>query len=134
MSRMTFVNLPVQDLARSTAFFGGLGFSFDERFTDENATCMVVSEQAYVMLLVRPFFASFLTKDVGDPAAAVTCVVALSAESREEVDTLADRALSLGGAAGKAPTDHGFMYGRSFYDPDGHPWELIWMDPGAAGS
>ena len=133
MSRMIFVNLPVQDLNRSVAFFRGLGFTFDERFTDGNATCMVVSDQACVMLLVRPFFATFTTKDVADAAASTEAILALSARSREEVDTLVDRALELGGAVAKQPSDEGFMYGRSFYDPDGHAWEVMWMDPAAAG-
>ena len=133
MSRMIFVNLPVQDLNRSVAFFRGLGFTFDERFTDGNATCMVVSDQACVMLLVRPFFATFTTKDVADAAASTEAILALSARSREEVDTLVDRALELGGTVATQPSDEGFMYGRSFYDPDGHAWEVMWMDPAAAG-
>ena len=133
MSRMIFVNLPVQDLNRSVAFFRGLGFTFDERFTDGNATCMVVSDQACVMLLVRRFFATFTTKDVADAAASTEAILALSARSREEVDTLVDRALELGGAVAQQPSDEGYMYGRSFYDPDGHAWEVMWMDPAAAG-
>ena len=133
MSRMIFVNLPVQDLDRSVAFFRGLGFTFNEQFTDRNATCMEVSDQACVMLLVRPFFATFTTKDVADAAASTEAILAVSARSREEVDTLVDRALELGGAVAKQPSDDGFMYGRSFYDPDGHAWEVMWMDPAAAG-
>jgi uncharacterized protein len=133
MSRMIFVNLPVQDLDRSVAFFRGLGFTFNEQFTDRNATCMEVSDQACVMLLVRPFFATFTTKDVADAAASTEAILAVSARSRAEVDTLVDRALALGGAVAKQPSDEGFMYGRSFYDPDGHAWEVMWMDPAAAG-
>jgi uncharacterized protein len=133
MSRMIFVNLPVQDLDRSVAFFRGLGFTFNEQFSDRNATCMEVSDQACVMLLVRPFFATFTTKDVADAAASTEAILAVSARSREEVDTLVDRALELGGAVAKQPSDQGFMYGRSFYDPDGHAWEVMWMDPAAAG-
>jgi uncharacterized protein len=133
MSRMIFVNLPVQDLDRSVAFFRGLGFTFNEQFTDRNATCMEVSDQACVMLLVRPFFATFTTKDVADAAASTEAILAVSARSRAEVDTLVDRALALGGAVAKQPSDDGFMYGRSFYDPDGHAWEVMWMDPAAAG-
>jgi predicted lactoylglutathione lyase len=133
MSRMIFVNLPVQDLDRSVAFFRGLGFTFNEQFTDRNATCMEVSDQACVMLLVRPFFATFTTKDVADAAASTEAILAVSARSREEVDTLVDRALELGGAVAKQPSDDGFMYGRSFYDPDGHAWEVMWMDPAATG-
>ena len=133
MSRMIFVNLPVQDLDRSVAFFRGLGFTFNEQFTDRNATCMEVSDQACVMLLVRPFFATFTTKDVADAAASTEAILAVSARSRAEVDTLVDRALALGGAVAQQPSDDGFMYGRSFYDPDGHAWEVMWMDPAAAG-
>ena len=133
MSRMIFVNLPVQDLDRSVAFFRGLGFTFNEQFTDRNATCMEVSDQACVMLLVRPFFATFTTKDVADAAASTEAILAVSARSRAEVDTLVDRALALGGAVAKQPSDEGFMSGRSFYDPDGHAGEVMWMDPAAAG-
>jgi predicted lactoylglutathione lyase len=133
MPRMIFVNLPVQDLTKSVGFFTALGFEFNERFTDENATCMVVSDHACVMLLTRPFFASFTTRQVHEAAGPTEAIIALSAESRDEVDALVDRALELGGAAVKDPADEGYMYGRSFYDLDGHAWEVMWMDPGAAG-
>jgi predicted lactoylglutathione lyase len=131
MSRMIFVNLPVQDLDASVDFFTKLGFTFNQQFTDENATCMVVSEQACVMLLVRPFFGSFTTKDVADASSTTEVVLAVSADSREEVDTLVDQALALGGSPTKDPQDEGYMYGRSFYDLDGHAWEVMWMDPAA---
>lgn len=131
MSRMIFVNLPVQDLDKAVGFFTELGFDFNPSFTDENATCMVVSEQAFVMLLVRPFFATFTRKDVADASVTET-TVALSAASREEVDSLVDRALALGASAFEPAQDEGYMYGRSFYDLDGHLWEFIWMDPAAA--
>ena len=129
MSRLIFVNLPVADLTKSVDFFTQLGFAFNGQFTDENATCMVVSEQAFVMLLARPFFATFVTKDVADPAATTGAIVGVSAESRAEVDALVDKAVELGGTLTKEPQDGGFMYGRSFYDLDGHAWEVIWMDP-----
>ena len=132
MSRMIFVNLPVQDLDKSVAFFTELGFDFNAAFTDENATCMVVSEQAFVMLLVRPFFATFTSKEVADASVTET-TVGLSAGSREEVDALVDRALALGATAVTPPQDEGYMYGRSFYDLDGHLWDFIWMDPAAQG-
>ena len=131
MPRLIFVNLPVADLDRSVAFFSRLGFTFNRQFTDDNATCMVISDQAFVMLLVRPFFATFVTKDVADPAAATGAIVTVSADSRAEVDALADRALEAGGTPSKEPQDAGFMYGRSFYDLDGHAWEVMWMDQGA---
>lgn len=130
MSRMMFVNLPVQDLDASVAFFTELGFTFNAQFTDENATAMVVSDLGFVMLLVEPFFATFTDKDVA-PASVTEAAVALSAESRAEVDRLVDRALSLGAKQRGRAQDQGFMYGRGFYDLDGHLWELIWMDPAA---
>lgn len=131
MARMLFVNLPVLDIERSVGFFTRLGFEFDPRFTDERATCMVVGGQAFVMLLVRPFFASFTSKDVADAEASTEVVLAVSAGSREDVDVLVDRALELGGTFSNEPTDEGDMYGRSFFDLDGHAWEVMWMDPAA---
>jgi predicted lactoylglutathione lyase len=128
---MIFVSLPVQDLAKSAAYFAGLGFEFNEEFTNENATCMVLSEQACVMLLGTPFFSTFTTKDVADAATGTEVILGVSAESRDEVDALVDRALALGGSVAKDPSDEGFMYGRSFYDLDGHAWEVMWMDASA---
>ena len=133
MSRMIFVNLPVQDLTKSVDFFTSLGFELNEQFTDERATCMVVSEQACVMLLAAPYFSSFTTKAVADAASGTEVILAVSAQSREEVDTLVDRALALGGGVAKEPSDEGYMYGRSFYDLDGHAWEVTWMSPAAVG-
>jgi predicted lactoylglutathione lyase len=132
MSRMMFVNLPVRDLARSVAFFSTLGFAFNASFSDERATCMVISDAACVMLLVRPYFATFTTKDVADAGAGTAVILTVSAASRAEVDALADQALELGGRAAREPSDEGYMYGRSFYDLDGHAWEVMWMDPSAA--
>ena len=129
--RLIFVNLPVKDLARSQEFFRGLGFDFDERFTDESAACMVVSDQAYVMLLVEPRFGDFTTKQVADARASTEAIIAVSAESREAVDAFADAALGSGGTVANEPMDHGFMYARSFNDPDGHLWEVMWMSPEA---
>jgi predicted lactoylglutathione lyase len=131
MARKLFVNLAVEDLDRSVDFFGRLGFSFDPRFTDENATCMLVGEDAYVMLLVEPFFESFIETELADAAKRTETIVALSAESREEVDTLARAALAAGGTPGKEPTALDFMYSRDFRDPDGHLWSVFWMDPAA---
>jgi predicted lactoylglutathione lyase len=132
MSRLTFVNLPVSELARSIHFFGSLGFEFDAAFTDEHATCMVLSEQAFVMLLVEPFFATFTRKPVADATSRTETILGFSAESRADVDALVDRALELGGAEAGPPHDAGSMYGRSFYDLDGHAWEVLWMEPVAA--
>ena len=133
MPRMMFVNLPVHDLGTSAAFFAALGFTFAPQFTDENATAMVVSDLGIVMLLTTPFFSTFTTKEVAS-AAVTEVTVGLSAESREDVDALVDRALSLGATACGEAQDHGFMYGRSFYDLDGHLWDLLWMDPATAAA
>ncbi|MBO8186515.1 MULTISPECIES: VOC family protein [Streptomyces] len=131
MSRKIFVNLPVKDLDRSVDFFTKCGFSFNPQFTDENATCMVVSEDIYVMLLVEPFFKSFSQREIPDTARTSEVLVCLSADSREEVDELVDAALTAGAAAHGDPQEEGPMYGRSFADPDGHIWEVMWMDPAA---
>jgi hypothetical protein len=132
MSRLLFLNLPVADLGASRAFFAALGFDFDGKFSDEGAACMVVSEQAYVMLLQRERFAEFVTKPVADADEATALTACVSARSREEVDSLAARAEAAGALAAKDPQDYGFMYQRSFHDLDGHLWEIAWMDPVAA--
>ena len=130
--RMIFVNLPVADLARAKAFYGGLGFGFNEQFSDENAASVVISEQIVVMLLTRDRFADFVPGGaVGDPARATTVLNALSVDSREEADDMLARALASGGKPWQPAQDHGFMYGTSFTDPDGHVWETMWMDPSA---
>ena len=129
MSRLLFLNLPVADLAASRAFFAELGFEFNEKFCDDGALCMVVSEQAFVMLLRRDRFAEFVTKPVADPAAETALTVAISAADREAVDSFAETALAAGAGPAKGPQDYGFMYQRSFHDLDGHHWEVAWMDP-----
>ena len=126
--RLIFVNLPVADLDASVAFFTALGFTFNPKFTDQSATCMIVSDKAYVMLLQTERFGDFLTqKTIGDPATTTSAIFALSAADRADVDTFADAALAAGGTPCNDPMDHGFMYGRSFYDLDGHAWEVMWM-------
>lgn len=132
MSRLLFLNLPVSDLAASRQFFGGLGFEFDEKFSDDGAACMVVSEQAFVMLLQRDRFADFVTKPIADPGAETALTVGISAQDKEEVDSFVEEALAAGGSPAKEAMDLGFMYQRSFHDPDGHLWEVVWMDPVAA--
>jgi predicted lactoylglutathione lyase len=127
-SRLVFINLPVADLPASKAFFTGLGFSFDPRFEDESAACMVISEQAYAMLLVRERFADFTTKPTADASQTTEAIVAVSAEDRAGVDAFADAALAAGATPAKEPMEMGFMYGRSFHDLDGHHWEVMWMD------
>jgi predicted lactoylglutathione lyase len=130
-SRKIFVNLAVKDLDRAVEFFKTLGFTFDPRFTDETATCMVVSDDAYVMLLVEDRFKDFTKKELADPARQTEAIMALSAESREQVDEFADTALASGATTANEPMEMDFMYARSFHDPDGHLWEIVWMDPSA---
>lgn len=129
MSTKIFVNLPVSDLARSQTFFNALGFSFNPQFTDENAACMVISEDIFAMLLTEPFFKNFTKKEIADATTTTEVIVALGVESRERVDELADAALAAGAQAANDPMDESFMYGRSFSDLDGHIWEITWMDP-----
>ncbi|HEY7770905.1 VOC family protein [Longimicrobium sp.] len=128
-SRKIFVNLAVKDLARSVEFFTKLGFTFNQQFTDESATCMIVSDEAFVMLLVHGRFQDFTKKQIVDSTTHTEVLVALSAESREDVDAMVHTALANGGSPANDPQDHGFMYGWSFQDPDGHIWEVVWMNP-----
>ncbi|MGY1691646.1 VOC family protein [Geodermatophilus sp. SYSU D01105] len=123
------MNLPVSDLAAAKAFYGGLGSSFNEQFSDEGTASVVIEENIVVVLLARDRFADFVAGEVGDPSAATTQLAALSAGSREEVDQLVERALASGGKPWLPAQDHGSMYGASFTDPDGHVWEVVWMDP-----
>ena len=129
--RKIFVNLPVKDLDRSVRFFTDLGFSFDPRFTDETATCMVVSDEAFVMLLVEDRFRDFTKKQIADATAQTEAIMAVSAPTREDVDDLADGAIAAGGSPAIDPIEMEGMYSRSFQDPDGHHWEVVWMDPSA---
>lgn len=131
-SRKVFINLAVRDLEESKGFFGKLGFTFNPKFTDEKAACMVLSEEAYVMLLSEPFFRGFTKREICNTGTHTEGLFALSAESREEVDALVKTAFEAGGTPAMEPQDHGFMYGWSFYDLDGHHWEVFWMDPKAA--
>ncbi|MEU6703116.1 VOC family protein [Streptomyces wuyuanensis] len=128
MSQKIFVNLPVKDLDKSKAFWEAVGYTFNPRFTDETAACMVVSDTIFAMLLTEARFKDFTRKDVADAATSTEVIVALSAESREKVDELTDAALAAGGSPANETQDHGFMYGRSFQDPDHHIWEVVWMD------
>jgi uncharacterized protein len=126
-----FVNLPVKDLKKSVEFFTRLGFEFNPQFTDENATCMIVNKDIFVMLLVEKFFKTFTKKQISDTTRDTEVIIALSAESREKVDQLIDKVIEAGGAEPRNPQDHGWMYGRSFEDIDGHLWEVIYMDKNA---
>jgi predicted lactoylglutathione lyase len=129
--RKLFLNLAVRDLDRSKEFFTKLGFEFDPRFTDEKATCMIVSDEANVMLLTEPFFRTFTRKELCDTRTQTEALCAVSCESRAEVDEIVKKAIAAGGEHALEPQDHGFMYGWSFYDLDGHHWEVAWMDPKA---
>jgi uncharacterized protein len=132
MARQIFVNLPVKDLNKSIEFFTKLGFTFNPQFTDENATCMIVDEQnIFVMLLVEKYFKTFMSKEVCDTAKSAEVLIALSYESRAEVDELVAKAIAAGGTTYKEPNDMGFMYQHGFQDLDGHIWEIFFMEPTA---
>jgi uncharacterized protein len=127
--RMMFVNLSVKDLEKSVDFFTGLGFSFDPRFTNENATCMIVGSDCYVMLLVEKFFKGFIPgKKISDASKNAEVLVALSAESKKDVDGMISKAVAGGGSEYRKAEDQGWMYSRAFQDIDGHLWEVIYMD------
>lgn len=128
MRRMLFVNLAVADLRAARRFYTGLGFAVNEDFSDAGCACIVVSDTIFVMLLVRDRFADFVTGAVADPAVGTSVINCLSAASREEVDDLVGRALSSGGRAWLDPMAEGPMYGGSFADPDGHVWEVLFME------
>ena len=131
MGTKIFVNLPVKDLDKSKEFFSKLGFAFNAQFTDKNAACMVISEDNYAMLLVESFFKTFTKKEIVNAKKSTEVLVALSSESKENVDKMLHNALAAGAKEANEPQDHGFMYGRSFEDLDGHIWEIFWMDPKA---
>lgn len=126
-----FVNLPVKDLNKSVDFFSTIGFEFNPQFTDENATCMIVSENIFVMLLVESFFKTFTTKEIADTAKSTEVIVALSAASKDKINEIVNRALAAGGTPSSDPVDLGFMYQWSFQDLDGHLWEFVHMDENA---
>jgi len=128
MSTQIYVNLPVKDLPRSKDFFAKLGFTFNDQFTNDQAACMVVSNDIYVMLLVEPFFKSFTKKPIADARKSTEVLLCLSAESRAKVDELVAKAVAAGGAAPNPKQEHDFMYGHGFEDLDGHLWEVAYMD------
>ncbi len=132
MSRMIFVNLPVSDLEKSIVFYEGIGGTKNPQFSDETAACIVISETIFVMLLTHPKFSSFTSKKIIDAHKDVQALLALNADTKEAVDEMVNKAKAAGGKLDPTPTqDMGFMYGRSFEDPDGHIWEVFWMDPAA---
>ncbi|MCK1992208.1 VOC family protein [Peribacillus muralis] len=126
-----FVNLPVKDLDASIQFFTKVGFTFNEQMTNENATCMVITESIYVMLLVEEYFQTFTKKEIANSETSAEAIVALSVNSKQEVDEVVNRALNAGAQPFNEAIDHGFMYGWSFKDPDGHLWEIFHMDESA---
>jgi len=129
--RLLFVSIPVADLERSKAFFAQLGFSYHSGFTDETAACMLVGEQAFVMLLTREKFAEFAKLPIADPSRHTLALYCFGVSSRDEVDTVSAAALAAGGVEADGAEDYGFMYSRSFFDLDGHGWQVMWMDPAA---
>lgn len=133
MAKQIFVNLPVADLGRAVAFYEALGARKEPKFSDDTAACMVLSDTIYVMLLTHAKFAGFTPRPLADARAATEVLVALSTDSRAEVDAIVDRAAAAGGVADLKPAqDYGFMYYRNVEDPDGHIWEVLWMDPATA--
>ena len=133
MSRKIFINLPVADLAKSRAFLEALGAENEPKFTDETAACMKLSDSIFVMILTHPKFSQFTPRPIADANASSEVLLCLSADNRESVDSTVQRAVVAGGSADPAAKqDYGVMYGRSIADPDGHIWEIMWMDPAAA--
>jgi predicted lactoylglutathione lyase len=131
VSRKLFVNIAVKNLDVSAAFFGKLGFTFDPRFTDEHATLMNVNDDTAVMLLDHERFSDFTKKPIVDSTQQTEAILAISAGSRDEVDEIVATVLASGGSPANDKQDHGFMYGGSFQDPDGHIWEVLYMDEAA---
>ena len=133
MAKMIFVNLPVSNLARATAFYEAIGATRNPQFSDETASCMVISDTIHVMLLTHDKFRQFTPKPISDARTTSEVLICLSADSRDAVDDTVSRAQGASGTADPSPKqDYGFMYGRSFEDPDGHIWEVMWMDVEAA--
>jgi hypothetical protein len=130
---MVFINLPVSNLARATAFYEAIGATKNPQFSDDTASCMVISETIHTMLLTHDKFRQFTPKKISDAKTTSEVLICLSADSRDAVDDTLTRAKGAGGTADPSPKqDYGFMYGRSFEDPDGHIWEVMWMDVEAA--
>ena len=132
MFRQIFVNLPIQDMARSQAFFKALGLTFNPRFTNEQGACLEIGENFYAMLLVKPFFQGFVQKPISDAHQSTQVILALSVDSRAEVDEVMRKAVAAGATRSPEPKDYGFMVQDGFADLDGHQWEVFWMDESAA--
>ncbi|KQX38764.1 hypothetical protein ASD04_08915 [Devosia sp. Root436] len=128
MSTMIFVNLPVRNLAASMAYYKALGFDHNPQFTDDTAACIVISDTIFVMALTYGKFGEFSSKPIPDPKTTTAALYALSCDSREAVDAIAEAGIKAGGTETRDRQDYGFMYGRAVADPDGHVWEYTWMD------
>lgn len=128
MAKEIFVNLPVKDLNRSIEFFTKLGFTFNPKFTDEDATCMIIGENIFSMLITENLFKKFTKKPIADASKATVIITCISVNSREEVDLMVEAAIAAGGAEYNEPQDHGWMYYRAFEDPDKHQWEVMYGD------
>ncbi|HEX2934962.1 MAG TPA: VOC family protein [Bacteroidales bacterium] len=131
MATQIFINLPVKDLQKSMDFFTQLGFSFNPQFTDENGACMVIGNNIFAMLLAEPFFKTFTNKPISSAKDSTEVIIAIDAASRSEVDELVRKAQNAGGLIYRDPEDHGWIYGHSFADLDGHQWEVVYMDMSA---
>jgi uncharacterized protein len=132
MPKQLYVNVAIKDIARSVSFFTALGFSFNPKFTDENATCLMISDEINVMLLTEPFFKGFISKQLADTQTHSEVILALSVDTREAVDAMVEKAKSVGATTPMPPKDYGFMYQHGFEDLDGHLWEVFYMDPNHA--
>ncbi len=129
MATQIFVNLPVKDLNNSIAFFTKLGYTFNPKFTNESATCMIISEHIYAMLLVEPFFKTFIDKEIADATKTTEVLICLTLGSKDEVDSMVQKAVDAGGKASRTAVDNGWMYQWGFEDIDGHMWEVFYSDP-----
>lgn len=132
MPKQLYVNVAIKDIARSVNFFTALGFSFNPKFTDENATCLMISDEINVMLLTEPFFKGFISKQLANTQTHSEVILALSVDTREAVDAMVEKAKSVGATTPMPPKDYGFMYQHGFEDLDGHLWEVFYMDPNHA--
>ena len=130
MTTQIYVNLPVKDLKRSNSFFESLGFQLNPKFSNDQASCVILGENIFAMLLVESFFKTFTNKSICDATKSTEVLVCLSCESRSRVDELVQKAIAAGGLTPRSPQDQGFMYGHGFEDLDGHIWELIYIEPG----
>jgi predicted lactoylglutathione lyase len=132
MATKIFVNLPVKDLNRSKDFFTSIGFTINPQFTDDTAACVVISEDIYAMILTHAKFKEFTKKQIADATQTTEVLTCLTTDSKDKVNEMVDKAIAAGGTEARDPMDYGFMFARSFNDPDGHIWEVMWMDMNAA--